>query len=115
MFTGTVKLIYAAGGIAERTPGFEAVALWLPPERSVGLWPMVKSGFASARFVVTPPFPNIRRMMATLRQFDKSHKQQMPDPHRYLMALGVDAAHQRGGYESALVLNGIKRANKTTC
>ena len=111
MFTGTVKLTFAAGGIAVRTQGFEAVALWLPPGKSVGFWAVMKSGFASARFAVTPPFPNLRRMMATLREFDESHKQQMPDPHWYLMALGVDPTHQGEGHGSALVRWGIQRAD----
>lgn len=112
MFAGTVKLTFAAGGVVERTPRFEAVALWLPPGRSIGLWPVVKSGFASARFAVTPPFPNMRRMMATLRAFDESHKRQMPDPHWYLMALGVDPAHQHRGHGSEAVRWGIQRADE---
>ena len=112
MFTGTVKLTRAAGGIVERTPDFEAVALWLPPGRSIGLWPVLKSGFASARFAVTPPFPNLRRLTATMRRFDETHRQQMPDPHWYLLALGVDPAFHGRGYGSSLVLTGIERANK---
>lgn len=112
MFTGTVKLIYAAGGVAEMTPGFEAIAFWLPPGKSVGFWPMAKSGFASARFAVTPPFPNMRRMTATHRQFEASHKQRMPHPHWYLMALGVDPEHQHKGHGSALVRRGMERASK---
>jgi ribosomal protein S18 acetylase RimI-like enzyme len=72
---------------------------------------MVKSGFASARFAVTSPLPNLRRMMATLRQFDESHKQQMPDTHWYLMALGVDPEYQHREYGSALVFRGLRRAN----
>lgn len=112
MFAGTVKLTRAAGGLAERTTDFEAVALWLPPGRSIGLWPVVKSGFASVTFAVTPPFPNLRRLMATMRQFDESHRQQMPDPHWYLLALGVDPVCQGRGRGSALVLEGIERANE---
>ena len=111
MFTGTVKLTIAAGGVAERSRGFEAVALWLPPGKSLGTWPIVKSGFASVRFAVTPPFPNTRRMMATLGEFDRSHKQRMPDPHWYLMALGVDPEYQHAGHGSALVRWGIQRAD----
>jgi GNAT superfamily N-acetyltransferase len=111
MFAGTVKLTYAAGGLVETTPGLEAVAMWLPPGKSIGLWPVVKSGFASVRFVVTPPFPNLRRLTATMRQFDEIHRHQMPSPHWYLMALGVDPESQGCGYGTALVLKGIERAN----
>jgi ribosomal protein S18 acetylase RimI-like enzyme len=111
MFTGTVKLTYAADGLVETTPGFEAVAMWLPPGKTIGLWPVVKSGFASARFVVTPPFPSLRRLTATMRQFDAIHRQQMPEPHWYLMALGVDPESHGKGYGTALVMKGIERAN----
>ena len=112
MFAGTVKLTYAAGGLVETTTGFEAVAMWLPPGKSIGLWPVVKSGLASARFVVTPPFPNLRRLTATMRQFDDIHHEQMPDPHWYLLALGVDPESQGSGYGTALVSKGIERANR---
>jgi len=111
MFSGTVKLTFAARGVAERTRGFEAVALWLPPGRDLGFRAMVRSGFASARFTVTPPFPNLRRLMGMLRQFDRTHKQHMPNPHWYLMALGVDPAHQQHGFGSLLVSHGTQRAD----
>lgn len=110
MFTGTVRLVYAAGGVAERTAGFEAVALWLAPGRNIGFWPMLRSGFASAGFTVTPPFPNTRRLTAMMLQFDRHRKRLMPDPHWYLMALGVDPEQQRRGYGGALVGHGIRRA-----
>lgn len=112
MFSGTVSLARAAGGLVERTSGFGAVAVWLPPGRELGFWPMAKSGFSSALFLVTPPFPNLRRMMATLRQFDDTHKQHMADPHWYLMALGVDPVHQGAGHGSLLVRAGIERAER---
>jgi ribosomal protein S18 acetylase RimI-like enzyme len=53
-------------------------------------------------------------MMATLREFDETHKQQMPIPHWYLMALGVDPSHQHGGHGSGLVRRGIRRADNQT-
>lgn len=111
VFDGAVKLTFAAGGIVERTAGFEGVAAWIPPGRDIGLWPVIKSGFASARFMVTPPFPSFRRVMAMLRQFEETHKQQMPDPHWYLMAIGVDPVHHRSGFGSALVRCGTQRAD----
>lgn len=111
MFTGTVRLTFAAGGVAERTQGFEGVALWLPPGRDVGFWPMVKSGFASARFAITPPFPDMRRLMRMFQQFDQSRKRTMPQPHWYLMALGVDPNSQGMAYGPALVLAGCDKAD----
>lgn len=111
MFAGTVSLVFAAGGVAERTPGFEGIALWLPPGRSIGFRAMVKSGFASARFAVTPPFPSMRRLTAMVRRFDELHKRQMPGPHWYLMVLGVDPAHHRRGHGSTLVAHGVQRAD----
>ncbi len=50
-------------------------------------------------------------MMAMLREFVEVHKQQMPDPHWYLMAIGVDLDHHRKGHGSALVNRGIERAD----
>lgn len=111
MFTGTVKLTLSAGGVAERTARFEGVALWLPPARDLGIWSMVKSGFASARFTVTPPYPNLRRLLAMLNQFDTARKQRMPHPHWYLLALGVDPRHQKRAFGPALVIEGNRRAD----
>ena len=111
MFTGTMKLVRAAGGVSERTGGFEALGLWLPPGRSIGFGSMLRSGFASARFVLTPPFPSLRRLTGMLRQFERAHQQVIPDPHWYLMALGVDPAHQRHGFGSTLVRHGMQKAD----
>lgn len=110
MFVGALKTAEVAGGLAERTEGFEAVALWLPPGRSFGLWSMVRSGFASARFAITPPMLKLRPMTRMLLQFEEEHKRRMPDPHWFLMALGVDPDHQRLGFGSALVRYGLRRA-----
>lgn len=115
MFTGSMKLTSAACGVAERTEGFEAVAIWLPPGRRIGWWPMVKSGFASARFAVTPPFPNIRRLMGMLRQFEQTHEQQLPGPHWYLMALGVDPDHERRAYGRRSSSTGSRELKTKEC
>jgi len=112
MFTGSARLISAARGVAERTSGFEAIALWLPPGRDIGLWAMVRSGFASARWVITPPVQDFRRMMRVLRQFDERRKKLMPELHWYLMAIGVEPLHQGKGFGSALVRSGMRRADR---
>lgn len=111
LFTGTVKMTFSAKGVAERTAKFEGVALWLPPGRDIGFWPMLRSAVASAPLILTPPYPNLRRLMGMLRQFDDTQKQMMPDPHWHLMALGVDPAHQRRAFGPALVIRGRERAD----
>ena len=112
MFAGTVRLTRAADGVAERTPGFEACALWLRPGRNIGVSAVVRSGFAPARWLLTPPLQNPRRMMRVLRRFDQRRAEVMTVPHWYLMALGVDPAHQGEGFGSALVRAGTRRADR---
>lgn len=112
MFTGTVALTLAAGGVAERTAGFEACALWLRPGRDIGPWTMVRSGFASVRWILTPPLQNPLGMMRVLRQFDRRRVELMPEPHWYLMAIGTDPGRQGQGSGSALVRAGMRRADR---
>lgn len=111
MFTGLTKTTVAARGLAETTPGIDAVALWLPPGKDFGFWAMVKSGFALPRFAMSLPAPDRNRMMAVLRQLGKRKKALMPDPHWYLAAIGVDPERQGEGLGSTLVKAGIRRAD----
>ena len=112
MFTGLAKTTAAANGVAETTPGLEAVALWLAPGKELGWWPMVRSGMAMPRFVMTLPSRDRRRLMAVLRQGDQRRKEHMPGPHWYLEAIGVDPEHQGVGFGSALVRAGMRRADR---
>ena len=112
MFTGLVKTTAAANGVAETTPGLEAVALWMAPGKELGWWPMVRSGMALPRFVMTLSSHDRRRMMAVLRQGDQRRKELMPSPHWYLEAIGVDPEHQGAGFGSSLVRAGMWRADR---
>lgn len=112
MFAGLTKTTAAANGVAETTPGSEAVALWLPPGKGLGWWPMVRSGMAMPRFVMTLSSHDRRRMMAVLRQGDQRRRELMPNPHWYLEALGVDPERQGVGLGSALVRAGMQRADR---
>ncbi len=112
MFTGLVKTTTAAKGTAEATPGLEAAALWLGPGQDLGLWPMVRSGMAMARFAMKLPTADRRRMMAVLRQGEERRKELMPRPHWYLEAIGVDPQHQGAGFGSGLVRAGVRRADR---
>jgi len=111
MFTGLAKATAAANGVAETTPGLEAVALWLAPGKELGWWPMVRSGMAMPRFVMTLPARDRRRMMAVLRQGDQRRRELMPRPHWYLEAIGVEPERQGAGVGSGLVGAGLRRAD----
>ncbi len=111
MLTGAVKATAAARGVAETTPGVDAVALWLPPGRNIGFWAMVRSGFALPRFTMSLPAKDRNRMMAVLRQLEERRKALMPDPHWYLTTIGVEPERQGEGLGSTLLRSGIRRAD----
>ena len=110
MFRGTLTTAAAAKSLTETTADLEGVAIWFPPGRTMGMWPMIRSGFAGSRFLLTRPRLSFRTFMRALREFEASHKRVMPEPHWYLMALGVDPEHAGCGHGSALVRHGIEKA-----
>lgn len=68
--------------------------------------------FGFGTWVLTPPVQDFRRMMRVLRQFDERRKKLMPEPHWYLMAIGIEPLHQGKGFGSALVRSGMRRADR---
>jgi GNAT superfamily N-acetyltransferase len=112
MFAGAAKMTSAAGGSPQRTDSFGGVALWLPPGRDIGFLAMVRSGLTSARWALTPPVQNLRRLTRVMLQFDRKKKELVKEPHWYLMALGVDPDHQGEGHGSALVRWGVAQAER---
>ena len=111
MFAAVATTTLAAGGVAETTPSTQAVALWLPPGRDLGLWATVKARFALPRFVMKLPTRDRKRMLAVLRQLEGRKKALMTQAHWYLSAIGVDPEHQGQGLGTSLVRAGIERAN----
>lgn len=111
VFTGVTKATIAARGVAEEVADMTGVALWLPPGREMGLLAMVRSGLAMPRFVMSLPRQDRKRMMASLRQVGERRTALMPDPHWYVVAIGVDPEFQGRGLGSVLMRHGIARAD----
>ena len=111
MFTGTVKLMIAAGGVVETTDDLAAAALWTPPGRRIGMRAVARSGLAPARWMVRTPRRSLRRMMTLHRQVEEHRKRLMREPHWGLEVLGVDPDRHGGGHGTSLVAAGIERAD----
>lgn len=111
MFTGLARATVAAQGVVETSQQLEAVALWMPPGKSLGLMATVKSRFALPRFMMGLPADDRKRMLPVLRQLKERSKVLMPDPHWYLSAIGVSPESQGEGLGSALVRSGLSKAD----
>ncbi len=112
MFTALVRTTLAAHGVVEVISGSEAVAVWMGPGREMGLWSMVRAGFAIPRFAMTLPAADRRRMLSVLRQLDGKRKATVSDPHWYISAIGVAPEHQGEGLGSRLIAAGVERADR---
>ncbi|HVL88656.1 MAG TPA: GNAT family N-acetyltransferase [Actinomycetota bacterium] len=87
-----------------------AHAVWLPPGRTdVDQDGMHVSGFGDAPSVMSAA--SITRFGAFLEQVGPVHAQLMPDPHWYLMILGVDPPHQGKGIGGAMMQSVLARAD----
>jgi len=96
-------------GRAVQTEDGVAAAVWQPPGRGVTTWGMIRSGFLAA-----PVHMGIRpfgRFMQLNALMERAHKQHAPDPHWYLMFVGVDPGSQGRGHGTALLLDGLALAD----
>ena len=111
MFTGFSKAM-ATQGKAEKAADLSGVALWMPPGKELGVWAMVRSGFAISRFVMSLSSRERKLMLSTLREVDARKKALMPAPHWYIAAIGVEPERHGQGVGSALMHHGMARADR---
>ena len=92
-----------------RTTGM-AVAIWMPPGRAITVGGMVRCGILAVPFRVgLRPFA---RFMGANDVMGKFHKRHAPEPHWYLLIVGVDPELQGRGLGRALVKEGLARADE---
>ena len=100
------------GRVTESNSG-KAVAIWLPPGREITTGGMIRCGMLTVPFGIgLRPFVKFVGADNVMGQF---HKGFVPEPHWYLMIVGVDPELQGQGVGSALVTEGLGRADESNC
>jgi len=100
------------GHVTESNDGM-AVAIWMPPGRSITGGGMIRCGMLAVPFGVG--FRPFARFMGANDVMGKFHKKYVPEPHWYLLIVGVDPSLQGRGLGSALVKEGLTRADEANC
>jgi ribosomal protein S18 acetylase RimI-like enzyme len=91
----------------------KAVAIWGTPGREVTPGAMIRSGLLSAAFQIgIEPFLRFAGANDTI---GKAHKKCMPEPHAYLLVVGVDPELQGQGSGTMLVREGLKEFDRSGC
>lgn len=100
------------GHVTESNDGM-AVAIWIPPGRAITVGGMVRCGILALPFAVgLRPFA---KFMGANDAMGKFHKKYVPEPHWYLLIVGVDPDLQGRGRGTALVKEGLARADQANC
>jgi ribosomal protein S18 acetylase RimI-like enzyme len=90
-----------------------AVAIWIPPGRSITVSGMIRCGVLAVPFGIG--FRPFARLMGANDVMGKIHYKCVPEPHWYLLIIGVDPDLQGHGLGSALVKEGLTRADEAQC
>jgi GNAT superfamily N-acetyltransferase len=95
------KLLFKLGlpyGACDLTTGYEAVALWRPPNQwHIPIWQYVTNG---AAFIDIFGVGGAMQVMGTMDIIEKRHPH---EPHYYLQAIGTDPAKQGKGYGGVVI------------
>lgn len=91
----------------------KAVSVWIPPGPGITIPGMIRSGMLGVPF--RTGFGPFVKFMGANDTMDKIHKKFMPEPHWYLMVVGVDPDLQNRGVGSALIKEGLTQADQSGC
>jgi ribosomal protein S18 acetylase RimI-like enzyme len=100
------------GHVTESDNG-KAVAIWFTPDRPVSVGGMIRSGILGVPFSIG--FGPFAKFMGANGVMEGIHKKHVPEPHWYLLIVGVDSDLQGRGAGTALVKEGLARADEANC
>jgi ribosomal protein S18 acetylase RimI-like enzyme len=98
-------------GHATESNDATAVAVWIPPGRALTTGGMARCGMLAVPFRI-----GFRAFAAFMRANDVMgafHQQHAQEPHWYLLVVGVDPDCQGRGLGTALIQEGLGRADQT--
>jgi ribosomal protein S18 acetylase RimI-like enzyme len=100
------------GHVTESLNG-QAASVWMPPGRSITMLAMIRSGILRVPFSVG--FRPFGQFVSANGVMERIHKQHVPEPHWYLLVVGVDPELQGRGLGSALIREGLSRSDAAAC
>lgn len=93
------------------TPEIKGIAAWIPPDKyPLNFFKLLQLGFY--KIPLQLGFRKTRKLLFVFSLFEKYHKQDMNQPHWYLLALGVSATCQSQGIGSLLIQPILERADR---
>lgn len=107
-----INLRYAQlSGHIYTTPEIKGIAAWIPPNQyPLNFLKILQLGFYQIPFQLG--FSKLKKLLSVFSTFEKYHKQDMNQPHWYLLVLGVSEAYQSQGIGSLLMKPILERADK---
>lgn len=88
----------------------KAACVWIPPGPGITIPRMIRSGGLGVPF--RTGFGPFGKFMTANEVMDKIHKARVPEPHWYLVVVGVDPELQGQGVGSAIVREGLALADR---
>lgn len=88
----------------------KAVSIWIPPGPGLTLPRMIRSGFFGLPFRIG--FGPFAKFLGASDVMDRIHRREVPQPHWYLLLVGVDPELQGRGAGAALVKDGLLQADQ---
>jgi len=103
MFAGSVSTGFRFGEVYATPPNVSGVSIWIAPGRFSEIRPPAVAGPERQ-----DPDARLSRVIHALSEL---HHRHVPEPHWYLMVIGVDPDRQRQGIGTALIDPVLRRAD----